>query len=352
MSKKQNYRKIYRESPTKGNIYRDKLYRQLQDLIRKKQKEADSHRQHFFQPDLSSLKTYLSSVECYREKLKELLGWPLTLKTEGKTHLLWRKKVTVDACGQIERIWIETGLGTGIYGLFFQPFSASRWPLVISQHGGGGTPELTAGFFGSANYNEMTRRVWKKGIAVWAPQLFLWGKDFGVQCDHLSLDRKWKHLGGSLAALEIYRLQKSLDVLLQFPEIDRKRVGMIGLSYGGFYTLLLAALDTRIKVAVSSCWFNNRFLYDFGDASWFDSAKFFLDAEIACLVCPRPLYIEVGRKDPLFLVQHARSEQKKVAAVYKKLQRPENFVYREFAGGHELDIEEKNIDFLLKHLQG
>jgi len=327
------------------------MLRQLQQLIKQKQKESELCRQKFFQPDFSSPSAYRASLGRYRKKLRELLGWPLTWRVREKPRLLRRQKVGHDSLGLIERIWIDCGYGLTLYGLFFQPEKPGPGPLVISQHGGGGTPELTAGFFGSANYNDMTRRVLKQGVAVWAPQLFLWAKDFGPECDHFHLDRQLKHLGGSMAALEIYRLQRSLDVLLQWPTVDRRKVGMIGLSYGGFYSLLLAALDTRVKVAVSSCYFNNRFLYDFSDWTWFNSASFFLDAEIAGLICPRPLYLEVGKTDPMFLVKHARAEARKVAGLYRRIGLFSNFRYREFDGTHELDRAQDNINFLCQHLQ-
>ncbi|MCM8768943.1 MAG: hypothetical protein NC911_04605 [Candidatus Omnitrophica bacterium] len=352
VEKKASTRKsLYKEPAKKGNPYRQKNLAQFQELIKNKQNESTKFRRQFFQPDFRSVSAYETSLVSYRKQLKKLLGWPLTRAVKEKPCLRRRLRVGKDSLGVIERFWIDCGYGLSLYGLFFRPQSPGPVPLVISQHGGGGTPELTAGFFGSANYNEMTRRVLYRKVAVWAPQLFLWKKDFGPECDHLCLDRKLKHLGGSLAALEIYRLQRSLDILTRLPGIDKNKIGMIGLSYGGFYSLLLAAIDVRIKVTISSCYFNDRFLYDFGDWIWFNSANFFLDEELACLVCPRPLYIEVGKKDPMFSAKTARPIARLVAAVYKKLGVPRNFVYNEFQGGHELDRAEKNIDFLFRHLQ-
>lgn len=126
---------------------------------------------------------------------------------------------------------------------------------------------------------------------------------------------------------------------------------MIGLSYGGFYSLFSAALDRRIRAAVSSCFFNDRKTYDVPDWSWFGSANRFLDAEVGSLVCPRPLYIEVGKKDELFDVRRARPEAKKLAGVYRSLGLAEQFRYKEHDGGHELDRADDGIDFLCRHLQ-
>ena len=125
---------------------------------------------------------------------------------------------------------------------------------------------------------------------------------------------------------------------------------MIGLSYGGFYTLFAAALDVRIKAAVSSCFFNNRYKYDFADWAWFNAGNRFMDAEVGALVCPRPLYIEVGGKDALFNVRHARPEVRKLAAIYQRLGVPDMFHYEEHPEGHGLDKSDQNVDFLCRHL--
>jgi dienelactone hydrolase len=197
----------------------------------------------------------------------------------------------------------------------------------------------------------MTRRVLRRGIAVFAPQLLLWSSpQFGPQHERLDIDRRLKQIGGSLAALDLHRIVRSLDYLVTRNGIDAARIGMIGLSYGGFYTLFSAAIDVGIRVAVSSCFFNNRKIYDFADWVWFNAANQLMDAEVGALVCPRPLYIEVGRKDDLFNVRHARPEARKLEATYRRLEIPQAFHYEEHSGGHELDKSDQGINFLCRHL--
>jgi dienelactone hydrolase len=215
-----------------------------------------------------------------------------------------------------------------------------------------GTPEVCSGFFDSGNYHDMSRRVLRRRVAVFAPQLFRWGEQFGVKHDHAEIDRQLKQLGGSIAALEIWCLQRSLDALLTRPDVDPSRVGMIGLSYGGFHTLFAAATDTRIRVAVSSCFLNDRRLYAGHDWTWFSAANTFFDGEVAALVCPRPLYVEVGARDELFDVESARPVAGQVAGVYGALGIADRFRYKEHPGVHELDPEDDGIDFLIQHLAG
>ncbi|MDF2724914.1 MAG: hypothetical protein K0Q59_4589 [Paenibacillus sp.] len=237
-----------------------------------------------------------------------------------------------------------------MYGLFFVPHGDGPFPLVIGQHGGSGTPELCAGFYGPSNYNDMITRLLRHRCVVFAPQLHLWTTQQGPENKRNLLDNRLKQLGSSITAVELFRLRRSLDYLQTRPEVDASRIGMAGLSYGGFYTLFMAAADTRIRAALSSCFFNDRYVYDRVDWTWRNSAGMFLDAEVAGLICPRPLYIEVGLQDELFEAVHAKAEALKVIDRYARLNISERFRYREFQGKHEFDKSDEGIEFLMKHL--
>lgn len=342
---------LHSEPPDFGNKFRKAMLKEVKTLVRMEQRKADRRRKQYFRPDLSSIAAYEQSTANYREELKAMLGWPLTDGWSTDVPSVSTQNVAEDALGRISRVFVETLPDVHTYGLFFRPNGKGPFPLVVSQHGGGGTPELCSGFFGSANYNDMTRRILRRGIAVFAPQLLLWNPErFGPQHEKDVIDRRLKQVGGSLAALDLYRIFRSLDYFAARRDIDARRIGMIGLSYGGFYTLFAAALDVRIKVAVSSCFFNNREIYDFADWVWFNAANQFLDAEVGALVCPRPLYVEVGKEDDLFNVRYARPEAKKLAAVYRRLGIPDRFHYEEHTGGHELDKSDHNVDFLCQYL--
>jgi len=76
-------------------------------------------------------------------------------------------------------------------------------------------------------------------------------------------------------------------------------------------------------------------MYDFVDWVWFNAANQFMDAEVGALVCPRPLYVEVGKRDDLFNVRHARPEAKKLASIYQRLKFPDRFHYEEHSVGED-----------------
>lgn len=341
---------LYKEVPEAGNAYRERFLQQFEDWLDDRFVSASEQRAAFFRPNVSSPDAYAASVAPLREQFRAMLGWPLIASRPTEVPATRAEFVAEDDLGRIERLWIEVVPGVEVYGLLFIPPLDGPRPLVISQHGGGGAPELTSDFFGSGNYNDMTRRILRRGTVVFAPQLFRWDARFGRQPDVPELDRQMKQLGGSIAAFEIMCLQRALDYLVTRPEVDAERVGMAGLSYGGFFTLYTAAVETRIKVALSSCFFNDRRRYGWQDWSFRNAAGTFFDAEVASLVCPRALYIEVGQKDPLFDVTSARPSVPQVRATYERLGLGDRFVYREHPGVHEFDPVDQGIDFLCAHL--
>jgi hypothetical protein len=340
---------LYSEKSDAGNSYRAIQLEQLLHYIEAERKKADVTRTEFFTPDYTSIDNYNATIEKYRNMYINMLGRPLCdYSDQMGTPDVKIEFVAEDDLGKIYRLNIEILYGLQTYGILFLPKGNGPHPLIISQHGGEGTPELCSGFFGSENYNDMTRRVLRKGFAVFAPQLLLWRNEFGPAFNRHQIDCSLKQLGGSITALEIFKIKRSIDYLATRDDIDGRRIGMIGLSYGGFYTLFAAACDLRIKSALSSCFFNNRFKYDWLDWTWFNSGNTFLDAEICSLICPRPLSIEVGKNDELFDITYVSEEYKKVLLVYEKLGLSNNIKYKEVDGTHELDNSDDGIEFLCK----
>jgi dienelactone hydrolase len=90
------------------------------------------------------------------------------------------------------------------------------------------------------------------GYVTLCPRNFLWatdGKDFdGQQVERFSR----RHPGCKGMAKMLYDAQVALDILAGMPEVDANRLGALGHSLGAKEVLYLAALDERVKVAVSS----------------------------------------------------------------------------------------------------
>lgn len=348
--------KRHQEKVATGVPHREKMLCELGRYIAAQRKEADRQRAAFFNPRLDSVEIYNRDTARLRASFLAMLGAPLS-PAPAQLPLPKAKatRVGTDDFCTIDRLHVHTLPGVNTYGMLFRPHGVVRPPLVIAQHGGQGTPELIAGLTGSsANYNDMVYRLLKHKVAVFAPQLLIWRHEKpdsrGPAFNRHQIDARLKQLGGSVAALEVFRLRRVIDYFQTRKDVDSRQLGMIGLSYGGFYTLFTAAAEQRIKAAVSSCFFNDRYVYDWLDWTWTGAANRFLDPEIASLICPRPLWIEVGDRDDLFDVKNAKREVKKVAARYEALGRKDDFRFKAFKGTHEFDKDDAAIRFLVERI--
>ena len=338
------YQKIpdpfYRESEDAGNAYRAAYLEGVRALVRERQREAEKARRAFG-------KTIRADREAARRDFLRMLGWPL----DGEARpILSEKEIPVFEDGEtiVTRVVLELFPGFPFYGILFRHKSEKPLPLVISKHGGLGTPEICSSFFDSANYNDMSVRLYRKGVHVFAPQTLLWETPrFGPPTERDEIDNSLKQVGSSVAALEIYAISRALD-WLEKKDFTDGRFGMAGLSYGGFYTLYTAAAEPRIASSLAVGYFNDRIRYNWRDKVWFGSALRFLDAEVGALVCPRYLRIEVGDKDPLFDADAARREYEALKLYYEEA--PEKLAFRVFDGVHEFSPEDEGLDAMIAAL--
>ena len=330
---------ICEEPRDTGNPYREAYLQGLDALVARRRAEVTKARHAFGE-------TIRHDREAARAEFLKMLGWPLT---EAPSPVLSVKEIPVFEDGEnlVTRVVLEIFEGLPFYGILFRHKTEEPLPLVISQHGGLGTPELCSSFFNSGNYNDMTLRIYRGGVNVFAPQLDLWAPEFGPETRRQELDVSLKQIGSSITALEIYGIMRVLDRYETAPWFDG-RFGMAGLSYGGFYTLFAAAADPRIRASLASCQFSDRFRYNWADWVWYGSEEKFLDAEIGALVCPRYLRIEAGDQDYLFDPDSARGEYKILKEYYAEA--PEQLRFNVFEGSHEFDPTGEGVEEFLAAL--
>ena len=126
--------------------------------------------------------------------------------------------------------------------------------------------------------------------------------------------------------------------------------GMVGLSYGGFYTLYATALDTRIKSAISCSFFASRDACSWSDWVWQDSANRFDDAEVACLVYPRRLCLEMGTRDELFRSEYSEASFERIKTYCKDVGTDWCDLVL-FDGKHEFCLDDAPIERLINDLK-
>lgn len=306
----------------------------IEQVIAKREQKAFEERKDY-------RKQIFNNPEKYRDDLKNMLGWPLTEQGAYSVPVAKMEKLSEEECCDIYRATIQIMEGFEITGLLYQR-KEKKLPLVIVQHGKEGTPELISNVYGNTfNYNHMAERVLESGVHVFAPQLLLWNKEnYPVNYDRDNLDARLKRVGSSITALELYALIRILDYFEHQEYVSN--FGMVGLSYGGFYTLFATALDVRIKAAVSCSFFNKREDNAWTDWTWKNSAFRFNDAEIACLIYPRKLWIEVGINDEAFAIEGARTEMNHLQEMCKEVGL-DWIEYIEFDGTHEFCLDDKPL---------
>lgn len=148
-------------------------------------------------------------------------------------------------------------------------------------------------------------------------------------------------VGINLLALDIADTARALDYLLTRPEVDRRRIGCMGLSFGGTMTLWATVMDKRIKAACISCYLCEFETYAIQMTNFCGSQfvpglrRYFEMSDVASLIAPRPLLIESGIQDDGFPVESARrayNELQRAYAAYGHLEKLEQDL---FDGGHQ-----------------
>lgn len=341
----------YTEEKEVSRPYRAGYLDSVKQYLAKLQGEAAAKRAAFITPEKLA-----DNPEYYRRAYYEMLGFPLTeyetLRAEPVT-CIEDTFVADDGVCEIRRMRLSVLGDYTVYGVLFLPHDrAEDAPFVISQHGGAGTPEVCSDFYGHNNYNHQTPRLVKRGAVVFAPQLLLWSAEiFGDPHDRNRLDSDLKQVGSSITALEVFAIMRCIDYFVTQPYCNPDRIGMAGLSYGGFFTTMTAAADTRIQSAYASCSFVDAIKYNsFTDWTWKNSGNTFLEAEIAALVAPRYLCFDAGDRDELFGSESSKAEFARLKPFFAAQNVEDHIRLFTFDGNHELDPADDGMEFLFAHL--
>lgn len=141
-------------------------------------------------------------------------------------------------------------------------------------------------------------------------------------------------------AANLRDLRWSLDFLESRPEVDASRLGCAGLSYGGRMTMLLSAVDERIRVAAVSGALNLQQerlsdrhscgsqiipgLLQYGDYP-----------EIGSLIAPRPCVWETGSTDDLIVPGWDELFRTRLRRAYQAADASDQLHFDRFEGGHQ-----------------
>jgi len=337
---------IFEADVSKGNPYRREYLDSINRFIEKKYLESIEKRDAY-------IEEIAEKQEDYRKSFLEMLGNPLDVYPDYVPNVKSEHIAKDDMC-DIYYLQIEVMPDFWFFGIYMVPFNVTKAPLVIAQHGGGSIPEICSDFLGESNYGYFTKRALEKGMAVFAPQILVWKfdietgekkTDIDVTFNRGIINNKLRHFGLNITGLEVFCIRRSIDYLSSLEYIDENRIGMMGLSYGGYFSLYTAAADKRIKSIYAAGFFNDRSKICFGDWVYENAANTFFDAEVAALCAPRRLQIDVGKTDGVFDYKPSLKESERAKKYFSHFKALDNFRFNLWEGGHRFDDSGDGFEF-------
>ena len=146
----------------------------------------------------------------------------------------------------------------------------------------------------------------------------------------------------------------AFQLLARQATVDPQRIGCVGLSYGGRMTMMTAALEPRVRVAVISGALN--LIQERIEGHWGCGAqvipgllKFGDVPEISSLIAPRPCLWEVGTRDDLMVKDRIGPALERIRRTYRAFRAEDALQVDSFDGGHRWNGV-KAYPFLARYL--
>jgi dienelactone hydrolase len=162
-------------------------------------------------------------------------------------------------------------------------------------------------------------------------------------------------VGQTMVGWRVWDVMRSLDYIETRSELDRNRVGCMGISGGGTITVFATALDPRIRVALVSGYLNT-FRDSIGSlAHCIDNyvpgiLNWAEMHDVAGLIAPRPLFVESGEQDRIFPIRASIESFGEVQKVYSVFGARDMVEHEVFPDEH-LFWGRRGIPFVARHLK-
>lgn len=197
-------------------------------------------------------------------------GYEVLSKTDEGDHERWQVRYTVDE-GETAPAWLLVPKGVS---------PGARLPLLLALHatGGGLGKDRTVGLHGEPTDDPALRRARenqqygldavRRGYVVFAPDREAWGerrtppsdgrplvaKELQAKMDEATNRLRERRPGWTLFAKQLWDMQRALDFLVTLEFVDPERIASMGLSLGAWDSVVLGALDERVRaIVVSHC---------------------------------------------------------------------------------------------------
>ena len=158
---------------------------------------------------------------------------------------------------------------------------------------------------------------------------------------NLGLTPEWIAMGYSAAGGEVFNGLRALDLLLEQPGVDRKRVGVTGISGGGSQSFFLAVADNRLAAVATVAGVSdpayaipNRQVLQHCDCIYLRNIFARDIAEYAALIAPGALLYCFARQDTLFTPGEFRDLYRRTRARFESLNCGDRCALHEYDGPH------------------
>jgi len=326
-------------------------YQAEANLYRKRSEELEKERAHFWHRSYDDIESYLKSVRPNREELARLLRLPKQKIALEPAVSKYREKAT----HTVYRASFNSQAGIRVDGFLLIPKGGKKpFPAVIAVTGHGSFPPHAVGLAEKDYSEHFGVKLVQRGYVVFSPFIV---NSFQKR---YMISRMARLCGGAWEGLEIQRIISSVDFLTTLPQVDAHRIGIYGISLGGFVAFWSAAVDTRIKVAVVSGWFasNTKRLLDedvlrdpyYNVPDLPGMLTMFESSDIGSLIAPRPLFIENGEKDGVTMLYDPYKQYALLKEIYSRLGMEHRLTFKSYDGGHKI-YGTDSLDWLDRHLQ-
>jgi hypothetical protein len=217
---------------------------------------------------------------------------------DAKTKVEWIGQIEGGPGYRIKKLRYEALPGLWIPALLYEPEKLTgKAPVFLNVNGHDGNGK-------AANYKQIRCiNQAKRGIIALNPEWLGMGQLRGEGFGHYRMNQL--DLCGTSGLAPFYlAMKRGLDVLLAHENADPKRVGVAGLSGGGWQTIIISSLDTRVTLAnpvagYSSFLTRVREFSDLGDSEQtpVDLATVADYAHLTAMMAPRALLLTYNAKD-------------------------------------------------------
>ena len=226
---------------------------------------------------------------------------------DAKVNVEWAETIDGGPGYKIKKLRYEALPGLWIPALLYEPEKLSG-PVPVGLAVNGHDPLGKAAKYKQIRCINMAKR----GMVVLNPEWFNMGQLRQENFAHYKMNQL--DLCGTSGLAPFYlAMSKGLDVLLAHPNADPKRVAVSGLSGGGWQTIVISSLDTRVTLTnpvagYSSIRTRARYAQDLGDSEQtpVDLAATADYSQLTALMAPRPTLLTYNAKDNCcFKAEHA-----------------------------------------------